>query len=92
MEDRLRRYRVMQKLEPLTDEIIERHVAMMRGEHPDCAEMDGKERIDASLKAMKFLWEACYGKPGQAIQLEGVQASKTVLDSRLPFRCLRRSS
>ena len=41
--------------------------------------MDGKERIDASLKAMKFLWEACYGKPGQAIQLEGVQASKTEL-------------
>jgi hypothetical protein len=32
--------------------------------------MQPNQRVDASLKAMKQLWEACYGRPAQALQVE----------------------
>jgi hypothetical protein len=71
MEDRLRRYRVAQKAQQYADEIIKLYVDTMRD----------VEKVDLELrpKAGKWLWEAAFGKPGQAIQMDVGQATKTEL-------------
>jgi hypothetical protein len=63
MEDRLRRYRVMEKASQYADEAIQKHVDAMRN-------VPGNISNELQLKAAKWLFEAAYGKPGQAIQLE----------------------
>ena len=63
MEDRLRRYRVMEKASQYADEAIQKHVDAM-------SNVPGNISNELQLKAAKWLFEAAYGKPGQAIQLE----------------------
>jgi hypothetical protein len=67
MEDRLRRHRVMEKASQYADEAIQKHVDAMRNVPGD------------QLKAAKWLFEAAYGKPGQAIQLERAPEVKRTL-------------
>ena len=59
MEDRLRRYRVMEKASQYADEAIQKHVDAMRN-------VPGDISNELQLK----VFEAAYGKPGQAIQVE----------------------
>jgi hypothetical protein len=81
MEDRLRRYRVMQKVEQYTDEIVALHVDQMR----NAAFEDGKPNMERRMKAGRWLWEACYGKPGQAIQLQTApEVQRTLIVRWLP--------
>jgi hypothetical protein len=61
MEDRLRRHKAMKLIEPHTEELVAWHLAEFR--NPENTKLERH-------KFAKFLWEACYGKPGQAIQVE----------------------
>ena len=67
----MRRYRVAEKAQQYADEIIKLYVDTMR----DVEKVD----LELRLKAGKWLWEAAFGKPGQAIQMEVGQATKTEL-------------
>jgi hypothetical protein len=60
MEDRLRRYRVMEKVEPRMDELL-----------ANMFELAFKaESEEVRRKATKDLIEACVGKPYQAVQVD----------------------
>ena len=53
----------MEKASHYADEAIQKHVDAMRN-------VPGDISPELQLKAAKWLFEAAYGKPGQAIQLE----------------------
>ena len=55
MEDRLRRYRVVEKASQYADEAIQKHVDAMRN-------VPGDISNELQLKAAKWLFEAAYGK------------------------------
>ena len=59
------------KAQQYADEIIKLYVDTMR----DVEKVD----LELRLKAGKWLWEAAFGKPGQAIQMDVGQATKTEL-------------
>ena len=61
MEDRLRRHKAMKLIEPHTEELVAWHLAEFR--NPENTKLERH-------KFAKFLWEACYGKSGQAIHVE----------------------
>jgi hypothetical protein len=73
MADRIRRYAVAEKAARYADEIISYYAEVFRNQGEDTV---------VRMAAGKWLWEAAFGKPGQAVDTTPNQQPKQVLHVR----------
>jgi hypothetical protein len=75
MADRIKRYAVAEKAARYADEIIDLYAQVLRNKGEDTL---------VRMAAGKWLWEAAFGKPGQAADATPNQQPKQVLIRWLP--------